>query len=52
MTTHPTLVLVDVFAATLPTLAVDSPLKVAAPPPVVPAVPVTVSTSPPLILRV
>jgi hypothetical protein len=39
-------------AATLPTLAVDSPFKVGAPPPVAPAVPVTVSTSPPLILRV
>jgi len=39
-------------AATLPTLAVDSPFKVTAPLPVAFAVPITVSTSPPLILRV
>ena len=39
-------------AATLPTQAVDSPFKVAVPLPVAPVVPVTVSTSPPLILRV
>ena len=40
------------IAATLPRPAVDSPFKVAGPPPVSPAVPVTVSPSPPLILRV
>jgi hypothetical protein len=39
-------------AATLPTLVVDSPFKIALPPPVAPAVPVAVSSSPPLILRV
>jgi hypothetical protein len=39
-------------AATLPTSVVDASFRVAVLPPAAPAAPVTVSTSPPLILRV
>jgi hypothetical protein len=40
------------LTATLSVLAADAPFTFTVPPPIVPALPITVSASPPLILRV